>query len=123
MSELHVIIWTVKQESELQTASYQIKIFHKILTLFSYFHVLTHFLCSFSIRMKIIVENDIIPLIYSQLQTVDIAQILTALSNSMLVIPALLPEREPLGSHLSAQRKTNKNLSNGLEQKLTQTDP
>lgn len=73
--------------------------------------------------MKIIVENDIIPLIYSQLQTVDIAQILTALSNSMLVIPALLPEREPLGSHLSAQRKTNKNLSNGLEQKLTQTDP
>ena len=53
-------------------------------------------------------EHDIIQLIYSQSQTVDIAQILTALSNSMLVIPALLPEREPLGSHLSVQRKTSK---------------
>lgn len=60
--------------------------------------------------METIAENSIIPLIYTQLQTVDIAQILTALSNSMLVIPALLPEREPLGSHLSAQRKDEQKL-------------
>lgn len=99
------------------------KIFCTILTTFSHFHVSTHFLGNFSIRMETIGENKIIPLIYSQLQTVDIAQILTALSNSMLVIPALLPEREPLGSHLSAQRKMNKNLSNGLKQKLIQSDP
>lgn len=30
--------------------------------------------------------------------------ILTALSNSMLVIPALLPDREPLSSHLSVYK-------------------
>lgn len=77
---------------------------------FNYFHVLTHFLGNFSIKMETIAENSIILLIYTQLQTVDITQILTALSNSMLVIPALLPEREPLGSHLSAQRKDKQKL-------------
>jgi len=59
------------------------------------------------LEWRLIAEHNIIKLIYSQSQTADIALILTALSNSMLVIPALLPEREPLGSHLSAQRKTN----------------
>lgn len=70
MSELHIIIWMVKQGSELQTTSHQIKIFCTILTTFSYFHVLTHFLGNFSIRMETMVEKNIFPLIYSQLWTV-----------------------------------------------------